>query len=57
MVSGAQPMVADRDGTAVALSFCGAVYNFVGLRREPAARGHRFGTDSDTGVMPVSYLE
>lgn len=56
-VGGAQPMLRERDGARVALSFCGEVYNFVELRRELAARGHRFETDSDTEVLLACYLE
>ncbi len=55
---GRQPMVADEDGRPLAvLTYSGEVYNFVELRAELSARGHRFRTDSDTEVVVRAYLE
>ncbi len=50
---GGQPMV---DGHAV-LTYSGEVYNYRELRRELAAAGHVFKTDSDTEVVLHAYLE
>ncbi|PKW14313.1 asparagine synthase (glutamine-hydrolyzing) [Saccharopolyspora spinosa] len=52
---GVQPMTALDD--TVALVYSGEVYNFVELRDELAARGHRFRTASDTEVVLNGYLE
>ncbi|MER7182055.1 asparagine synthase (glutamine-hydrolyzing) [Streptomyces hyaluromycini] len=54
---GRQPMtVRTPDGT-VAMVYSGEAYNFTELRRELAARGHRFTTDSDTEVVLRGYVE
>ncbi|ANZ14198.1 asparagine synthase [Streptomyces noursei ATCC 11455] len=55
---GRQPMAAERpDGTEVVIVYSGESYNFVELRAELAAKGHRFTTDSDTEVVLHGYLE
>ncbi|WP_406636071.1 asparagine synthase (glutamine-hydrolyzing) [Amycolatopsis sp. WGS_07] len=55
---GAQPMVAEEDGEAVAvLSFCGEIYNFRELREQLVSFGHRFRTRSDTEVLLRAYLQ
>ncbi|GII85883.1 asparagine synthetase B [Sphaerisporangium siamense] len=56
---GAQPMaVGDAaDGTQVVITYGGEIYNFTELRAELAARGHGFGTRSDTEVVLRAYLE
>ncbi|WNI33514.1 asparagine synthase (glutamine-hydrolyzing) [Streptomyces sp. ITFR-6] len=54
---GRQPMTADTPQGTVALVYSGETYNFTELRRELAARGHRFTTDSDTEVVLRGYLE
>lgn len=54
---GVQPMVADTDAGPVVLSYSGEAYNFVELRTELRARGHRFRTASDTEVVLHAYLE
>jgi asparagine synthase (glutamine-hydrolysing) len=57
---GAQPMTAVEGPGArgqVVLSYSGEVYNFVELREELRAAGHRFGTRSDTEVVLRAYLE
>jgi asparagine synthase (glutamine-hydrolysing) len=53
--AGHQPMT----GAAgrVWLTFNGEIYNFVELRRELAAAGHRFASGSDTEVLLAAYLE
>ncbi|MFJ8492512.1 asparagine synthase (glutamine-hydrolyzing) [Streptomyces sp. NPDC094038] len=54
---GRQPMtVRTPDGT-VAMVYSGEAYNFTELRRELAARGHGFTTDSDTEVVLRGYVE
>ena len=53
---GGQPMRAP-DEDDVVLTFSGEIYNYTELRRELAARGHQFGTRSDTEVLLHSYLE
>lgn len=50
-------MVHAGGGTQAVLSFCGEVYNFQELRGELTARGHVFGTRSDTEVVLASYAE
>ncbi|MGE0798205.1 MAG: asparagine synthase (glutamine-hydrolyzing) [Lautropia sp.] len=50
---GRQPMVAD----GVALCFNGEIYNYVELKRELEALGHRFTSASDTEVLLRSYLQ
>nr|WP_055504433.1 asparagine synthase (glutamine-hydrolyzing) [Nonomuraea pusilla] len=55
---GRQPMTAGEDGRPpVVLTYSGEVYDFVEVRQELAARGHRFRTRSDTEVVLRSYLE
>lgn len=50
---GHQPM-ADGSG-AVWITFNGEIYNYLDLRRELEARGHRFRTASDTEVILEAY--
>jgi asparagine synthase (glutamine-hydrolysing) len=50
---GAQPM-ANADGT-IHLTFNGEIFNYVELRDELIARGHRFTTTSDTEVILHAY--
>ncbi|MFF3436821.1 asparagine synthase (glutamine-hydrolyzing) [Streptosporangium sp. NPDC002721] len=55
---GRQPMIADEDGQPLAvLTYSGEIYNFVELRAELTAHGHRFRTQSDTEVLLRAYLE
>jgi asparagine synthase (glutamine-hydrolysing) len=58
LVGGAQPMTADRDGTAAAaITYSGEVYNYRELRAELAGLGHHFRTQSDTEVVLRAYLQ
>ncbi|ASQ47328.1 N-acetylglutaminylglutamine amidotransferase [Legionella clemsonensis] len=50
---GMQPMV-DSD-LGLALVFNGAIYNFLELRQELAAKGYSFASDSDTEVLLKAY--
>jgi asparagine synthase (glutamine-hydrolysing) len=57
---GGQPMRAPGTGRGdddVVLTFSGEIYNFTELRRDLAARGHRFRTRSDTEALLHAYLE
>ncbi|KZB88337.1 asparagine synthase (glutamine-hydrolyzing) [Amycolatopsis regifaucium] len=55
---GAQPMIADEDGSPTAvLAYSGEIFNFQQLRTELRERGHKFRTRSDTEVVLRSYLE
>jgi asparagine synthase (glutamine-hydrolysing) len=54
---GRQPMNAEAPGGTVAMVYSGEAYNFTELRKELAARGHRFTTTSDTEVVLHGYLE
>ncbi|GAA2065844.1 asparagine synthase (glutamine-hydrolyzing) [Streptomyces albiaxialis] len=54
---GTQPMTVETGEGPVALVYSGETYNYTELRRELAARGHRFTTDSDTEVVLHAYLE
>lgn len=52
---GAQPMVtADAN---LAVSYNGEIFNYVELREDLNARGHRLGTGSDTQVLLAAYAE
>jgi asparagine synthase (glutamine-hydrolysing) len=53
--SGQQPMAAA--GERVQIVFNGEIYNFMQLRAELQAMGHRFKTRSDTEVILRGYLE
>ncbi|ALK08703.1 asparagine synthase (glutamine-hydrolyzing) [Blastochloris viridis] len=53
LAGGAQPM-ADGDGE-LWVSFNGEIFNYVELRAELIARGHRFRTASDTEVILEAY--
>ncbi len=55
LATGRQPM-ANADRT-VFLSFNGEIFNYVELREELIARGHRFATHSDTEVILHLYEE
>jgi len=54
-VKGHQPM-ANEDGT-VWITYNGEVYNYLTLREELEARGHRFRSDTDTEVIIHLYEE
>jgi asparagine synthase (glutamine-hydrolysing) len=51
--AGAQPFASD-DGRLV-VTFNGEIYNFIELREDLRAKGHRFRTQSDTEVLVEAY--
>lgn len=53
--TGAQPMSTDDD--ALWVVFNGEIYNYIELRDELRAAGHRFRTDSDTETVLLAYRE
>lgn len=56
--AGAQPMsYGGADGRRYWIAYNGEVYNFLELRRELAARGHAFRTQTDTEVILAAYAE
>ncbi len=54
---GKQPMSVTVTSGAVSMVYSGEVYNYVELRKQLEACGHRFTTDSDTEVVLRGYLE
>jgi asparagine synthase (glutamine-hydrolysing) len=55
LATGAQPL-SDAQGS-LWISFNGEVFNYVELRRDLLARGHRFRTSSDTEVVVHAFME
>jgi asparagine synthase (glutamine-hydrolysing) len=53
--AGHQPMLSS-DGR-YAITFNGEIYNYRELKRELEAKGHRFGTDTDTEVLLAAFAE
>lgn len=56
LLTGAQPMIKQRDGFEFALVFNGEIYNMNELKAELLAEGARFETTSDTEVILNGYL-
>ncbi|NGQ97469.1 asparagine synthase (glutamine-hydrolyzing) [Brevibacillus sp. SYP-B805] len=54
---GGQPMTKLYGDDVYTLIYNGELYNTEEIRRELAARGHRFGSHSDTEVLLTSYIE
>jgi asparagine synthase (glutamine-hydrolysing) len=57
LVGGAQPLVESTPRGPVTLTFSGEIYNFVDLRAQLRALGHRFRTRCDTEVLLRGYLQ
>ena len=55
LAGGGQPMVDRQSG--VALAYNGEIWNYRELRQRLSARGHRFGSESDTEVVLRAYLD
>jgi len=55
--NGAQPMIRRRGAQTFVTVYNGELYNAPELRRELAARGHRFDTHCDTEVLLEAYIE
>jgi asparagine synthase (glutamine-hydrolysing) len=54
---GHQPMVYERDGRRVVVTFNGEVFNFREVRADLEAKGYRFSSESDTEIILAAYLE
>ncbi|MDX3000845.1 asparagine synthase (glutamine-hydrolyzing) [Kribbella solani] len=57
LAGGAQPMTVGLPDGEVAMVYSGEAYNFLELRGQLEARGHRFRTSSDTEVVLRGYVE
>ncbi len=55
LVGGRQPMLIEQD--ALAITFNGEIFNYIELRNELIAKGHRFTSSSDTEVLLHLYQE
>src|SRR5574341_1528527 len=53
--AGHQPML--HPGMGAVISYNGEIYNYLELRRELEALGHRFASESDTEVLLAAYLQ
>src|SRR4051812_47569388 len=53
--AGHQPMFSE-DGR-YAITFNGEIYNYLELKKELEAKGHRFRTDTDTEVLLAAFAE
>ena len=54
---GRQPMVYERGGRRVIVTFNGEIFNFREIRHALETKGYRFHTGTDTEIILASYLE
>ncbi len=54
---GRQPMVYEREGRRVIVTFNGEIFNYREIRQALGTKGYQFHTGSDTEIILASYLE